>query len=97
MIQAEYYEVELPGKHQYAPEVKVEIKKITPFEQKKFYSDFLTTETDGDRQRVLQNFVKGLVKTTNIEFEDIFYPDYTYLLYQIREVTYKLFPLSFDY
>ena len=97
MVQAEYYEVELPGKINYAPDVKVEVKKITPFEQKKFYSQMSNVETIEEQDKVVKNFVRGLVKCTNIEFEDLFYPDYIFLLYQIREVTYKLFPLKYYY
>ena len=69
MVQAEYYEVELPGKINYAPDVKVEVKKITPFEQKKFYSQMSNVETIEEQDKVVKNFVRGLVKCTNIEFE----------------------------
>lgn len=97
MIQEEYYEIELPGKLNYSPDVKVEVKKITPFEQKKFYSQMVNAADEEAQDKVFLNFVKSLVKTTGIEFEDLYYPDYIFIIYQIREVTYKLFPLKFYY
>ena len=97
MVQEEYYKVELPGKLSYAQDVSVEVKKITPFEQKKFYSAMVNAQSEEDQDKVVKNFVKNLVKCENIAFEDIYYPDYVFLLYQIREVTYKLFPLKYYY
>lgn len=96
MIQQEYYEIELPGKKNYNSDVKIEIKKITPFDQKKFYSNMSNANND-EKIIVLKDFIKGLTKCTNIEFEDIYYPDYIYIMYQIREATYKLFPIKFTY
>ncbi len=97
MVQSEYYTVELPGKINYAPDVKVEVKKITPFEQKKFYSQMVNVETIDEQDKIVKSFVKDLVKCENIEFGKLYYPDYIFLLYQIREVTYKLFPLKYYY
>lgn len=97
MIQSEYYTVDLPGKVNYSPDVKIEVKKITPFEQKKFYSQMMNVDTIEEQDKIVKNFVKDLVKCENIRFEDIYYPDYIFLLYQIREVTYKLFPLKYYY
>lgn len=97
MVQEEYYKIELPGKVNYAEDVSVEVKKITPFEQKKFYSQMVNVSTIEEQDKIVKNFVKGLVKCENIRFEDLYYPDYIFLLYQIREVTYKLFPLKYYY
>ena len=97
MLQPEYYDVDLPGKLNYGPGIKVEIKKITPFEQKKFYSQMVNVETVDEQDKIVKSFVKSLVKCENIEFENLYYPDYVFLLYQIREVTYKLFPLKYYY
>ena len=97
MLQPEYYDVDLPGKLNYGPGIKVEIKKITPFEQKKFYSQMVNAANEEAQDKVFLEFVKSLVKTTGIEFEDLYYPDYVFLIYQIREVTYKLFPLKLYY
>lgn len=97
MVQEEYYKIELPGKLNYAQDVSVEVKKITPFEQKKFYSAMVNAQNEEEQDKIVKNFVKGLVKCENIAFEDLYYPDYVFLLYQIREVTYKLFPLKYYY
>lgn len=97
MIQQEYYKVELPGKLNYDSNVNVEVKKITPFDQKKFYSEMMTAQNEEEQDKIVLNFVKKLTKCENIEFEDLYYPDYIFLLYQIREVTYKLFPLKYYY
>jgi len=97
MVQEEYYNVELPGKKNYDPNIKIEIKKITPFEQKKFYSQMVAAQNEEEQDKVVKNFIKSLVRCEGIAFEDIFYPDYIFLLYQIREVTYKLFPLKYHY
>lgn len=95
MIEAEYYDVDLPGKLNYPQNVKVSVKKITPFEQKKFYSQMVNAQNEEEQDKVVRDFIKGLVKCENITFEELYYPDYTFLLYQIREVTYKLFPLKY--
>lgn len=97
MLQAEYYDVELPGQITYDGPVKVEIRKITPFEQKKFYSNMVTAKNEEEQDKVIKDFTKSLLKLEGIEFEDLYYPDYIFLLYQIREVTYKLFPLKYYY
>lgn len=97
MVQQEYYKVKLPGAINYNPEVNIEVRKITPFEQKKFYSQMMSADNEEQQDAIVRDFVKGLVKCENIEFEDLYYPDYVFLLYQIREVTYKLFPLKYRY
>jgi hypothetical protein len=96
MNQAEYYKITLPGEKLYPEGTLVEIKKITPFEQKKFFSDMMVAE-ESEKNSVMIDFVKTLVRCTGINFEDIYYPDLQFILYQIRTATYKLFPLKFYY
>ena len=59
MLQPEYYDVDLPGKLNYDPGIKVEIKKITPFEQKKFYSQMVNAANEEAQDKVFLNFVKN--------------------------------------
>jgi len=97
MAQAEYYSVDLPGAVNYDTPIKVEVRKITPFEQKKFYSNMVAADNEEAQDKVIKEFTKDLLKCEGITFEDLYYPDYVFLLYQIREVTYKLFPLKYYY
>lgn len=92
-LQPEYYNIDLPGKDLYPEGVKVEIKKITPFEQKKFFS-LMSNAEEADMSKILVNFLKSLVRCEGVEFEDLYYNDLQFILYQVRAVTYKLFPLK---
>lgn len=90
----ETYSVELPGKILYPENAKFEIKKVTPFEQKKFFSEMVSAETLEERNKVVIDFVKRLIICENYSTDKIYSFDYTFLLYQIRAVTYKLFPIK---
>ena len=90
----ETYSVELPGKILYPENAKFEIKKITPFDQKKFFSEMVNADKIEERNNVVINFVKKLITCENYSVDQIYYYDYVFLLYQIRAVTYKLFPIK---
>ena len=92
--QIESYKVTLPGKVLYPENAEFSVKKITPFEQKKFYSDMMAAETELEKRQVVYDLLKRLVVCENYNFENIYSPDFQYLLYQIRAITYKLFPIK---
>lgn len=92
--QVETYPVELPGKILYPEDAKFFIKKITPFEQKKFYSDMVVADTISERNKVVIDLIKRLVICENYSVDNLYVQDYIFLLYQIRAVTYKMFPIK---
>jgi hypothetical protein len=89
----EFYEVHVPGERLYPEGTTIKIKKVTPFEQKRFFS-LMSTAEEHETSKVLINFLRGLVTCDGISFDDLYFFDLQYLLYQIRAVTYKLFPLK---
>jgi DNA-directed RNA polymerase subunit RPC12/RpoP len=93
--QIETYKVELPGKILYPDDAAFYVKKITPFEQKRFFSNMSTADTLLEKNQVVIDLLKRLVVCENYKFDDIYAFDYQFLLYQIRAVTYKLFPIKF--
>ena len=93
MNNAEYYKIQVPGEKLYPAGVEIKVKKITPFEQKRFFS-LISAAEDYEINKTLLNFLKGLVVCEGIQFEDLYYCDLQFIMYQIRAVTYKLFPLK---
>lgn len=92
--QVETYKIELPGKILYPSDAAFSVKKITPFEQKKFYSDMSVAETLEERNTAVRDLIKRLVICENYDLDNIYMPDFSFILYQIRAVTYKMFPLK---
>ena len=90
----ETYKIELPGKLLYPENATFSVKKITPFEQKKFYSDMSVAETLEERNTAVREVLKRLVICENYSLDNIYMQDYSFILYQIRAVTYKMFPLK---
>lgn len=89
----EYYEVHVPGEKLYPEGTTIKVKKVTPFEQKRFFS-LMSTAEEHETSKVLLNFLRGLIVCEGVSFDDLYFFDLQYLLYQIRAVTYKLFPLK---
>ena len=89
----EYYEVHVPGEKLYPEGTTIKVKKVTPFEQKRFFS-LMSMAEEHETSKVLLDFLRGLVICEGVSFDDLYFFDLQYLLYQIRAVTYKLFPLK---
>lgn len=89
----EFYEVHVPGERLYPEGTTIKVKKVTPFEQKRFFS-LMSTAEEHETSKVLLDFLRGLVVCEGVSFDDLYFFDLQYLLYQIRAVTYKLFPLK---
>lgn len=89
----EFYTVHVPGEKLYPEGMSIKVRKITPFEQKRFFS-LMSTAEPHETSKVLLEFLKGIVTCEGIAFEDLYFFDLQYLLYQIRAITYKLFPLK---
>lgn len=89
----EYYDVHVPGEKLYPEGTTIKVKKVTPFEQKRFFS-LMSMAEEHETSKVLLDFLRGLVVCEGVSFDDLYFFDLQYLLYQIRAVTYKLFPLK---
>lgn len=89
----EYYDVHVPGEKLYPEGTTIKVKKVTPFEQKRFFS-LMSMAEEHETSKVLLDFLRGLVICEGVSFDDLYFFDLQYLLYQIRAVTYKLFPLK---
>lgn len=89
----EFYEVHVPGERLYPEGTTIKVKKVTPFEQKRFFS-LMSTAEEHETSKVLLDFLRGLVVCEGVSFDELYFFDLQYLLYQIRAVTYKLFPLK---
>ena len=87
----EYYKVNVPGEHLYDLEDGIQVRKITPIEQKRLVSILIRDEKDHTIEII--RFINTLIK--GIDPNELYWPDYYYLLYQMRLVTYKMFPIEF--
>lgn len=85
--------IDLPGKSLYDKEFSVQIRKITPIEQKYILS--LSQKEQKTNKDYIQ-FLKGLVIIDNpeVRFEDLYWFDVQYILYKIRFVTYEKYPIK---
>lgn len=92
----EYYAVDLPGKILYEKDFDVQIRKITPVEQKYIISL-------GQKEQRTNNdyieFIKKLVlfNKEDVKLEDLFWFDVQYLLYRIRFTTYAKYPIKLTF
>lgn len=85
--------IDLPGKALYDKEFSVQIRKITPIEQKYILS---MSQKEQKTNRDYIEFLKGLVIFDNpqMRFEDLFWYDVQYILYKIRFITYEKYPIK---
>lgn len=92
----EYYAVDLPGKSLYNKEFSIEIRRITPVEQKFILS---LSQKQQRTNKDYIDFVKKLIKINNpeVEFEDLYWFDVQYLLYKIRFTTYSKYPIKLQF
>ena len=92
----EYKATDIPGKNLYDKEFSVQIRPVTPIEQKYIIS--LSQKEQRTTQDYL-NFLKKLIITDNPEvpFENLYWYDVQYLLYRIRYRTYQKFPLTLGF
>lgn len=89
----EYKATDLPGKIAYDKSFNVQIRCITPVEQK-FILSLSQKEQKTSKEYI--NFLKKLVVIDNpeVKFEDLYWFDVQYLLYKIRYLTYAKYPIK---
>jgi len=92
----ETYAVDLPGKILYDKDFEVEIRKITPIEQKYIIS------LGQKQQRTNKDYIDFIRKLVtfnreDITLEDLFWFDIQYLLYRIRFTTYAKYPVKLTF
>lgn len=85
----EYYTVNVPGEELYDLQEPIQVRKITPIEQKKLVS-LMGRENTTNREII--GFINTLIK--GIDPMQLYWPDYYFILYQMRLITYKMFPLE---
>jgi len=92
----EYYAVDLPGKTLYDKEFSVEVRRITPIEQKFILS---LSQKQQRTNKDYIDFIKKLVQISNpeVQFEDLYWFDVQYLLYKIRFTTYAKYPIKLQF
>lgn len=92
----EYYAIDLPGKILYKKEFNIEIRKITPIEQKFIIS---LTQKQQKTNKDYLNFIKKLIRFDNpqMKFEELFWFDVQYILYRIRFTTYEKYPIKLSF
>lgn len=92
----EYKATDIPGKTLYNKEFSVQIRPVTPIEQK-----YIMSLSQKEQKTTLDylNFLKKLIVTDNPEvpFEKLYWYDVQYLLYRIRYMTYPKFPLKLGF
>ena len=88
----EHYALDLPGKSLYKVPFNLKVRKITPIEVK--YLESLFKKQQFSIGEYI-DFVKKLIEIDNEEmkFEDLFWLDLQYILYQIRYRTFPNFPI----
>ena len=88
--------IDLPGKSLYDKEFSVQIRKITPIEQKYILS---LSQKEQKTNRDYIEFLKKLVIFDNpqMRFEDLYWYDVQYILYKIRFITYEKYPLKMSF
>lgn len=89
----EYKATDLPGKNAYEKPFNVQIRCITPVEQKYILS---LSQKEQRTSKEYMEFLKKLIKIDNPEvtFEDLYWFDVQYLLYKIRYLTYAKYPIK---
>lgn len=92
----QYCAIDLPGKVLYDKAFSVQIRKITPIEQKYILS---LTQKEQKSNRDYINFLRQLIEFDNPEmrFEDLFWYDVQYILYKIRFMTYEKYPIKLSF
>lgn len=92
----EYKATDLPGKSLYDQEFSVQIRSITPIEQKYILS---LSQKDQKSTKDYMEFLKKLILIDNPEmkFEDLYWYDIQYLLYRIRYLTYPKYPIKLGF
>lgn len=92
----EYKATDIPGKKLYNTEFNIQIRPVTPIEQK-----YIVSLSQKEQKSTLDyvNFLKKLIVTDNPEvpFENLYWYDVQYLLYRIRYMTYPKFPLKLGF
>ena len=92
----EYKATDIPGKSLYNKPFSVQIRPVTPIEQK-----YIISLSQKEQKTTLDyvNFLKKLIVTDNPEvpFEDLYWYDVQYLLYRIRYMTYPKFPIKLGF
>ena len=89
----EYKATDLPGKTAYEKPFNLQIRCITPVEQKYILS---LSQKEQRTSKEYTEFLKKLVQIDNPEvtFEDLYWFDVQYLLYKIRYLTYAKYPIK---
>lgn len=92
----EYLATDLPGKSLYDQEFSVQIRRITPIEQKYILS---LSQKEQKSTRDYMEFLKKLIMIDNpmVKFEDLYWYDVQYLLYRIRHLTYTKYPIKLGF
>lgn len=89
----EYKATDLPGKVAYEKPFNVQIRCVTPVEQKYILS---LSQKEQRTSKEYTEFLKKLIQIDNPEvtFEDLYWFDVQYLLYRIRYLTYAKYPIK---
>ena len=92
----EYKATDLPGKSLYTTPFNVQIRSITPLEQKYILS---LSQIEQKTNKEYVDFIKKLVVIDNpsVQFEDLYWFDVQYLLYKIRYLTYAKYPIRLSF
>ena len=97
---AEYYNTRVPGEALYDLVEPIQIRKITPIEQKRFLS-LLNNEATNEEliKLVTEKANKWLINQLIIGVDPtkLYWPDYYYILYQLRLTSYKMIPLNMHF
>lgn len=89
----EYKATDLPGKVAYEKPFNVQVRCVTPVEQKYILS---LSQKEQRTSKEYTEFLKKLIQIDNPEvtFEDLYWFDVQYLLYRIRYLTYAKYPIK---
>jgi len=92
----EYKATDLPGKKAYTKDFNVQIRCITPVEQKYILS---LSQKEQRTSKDYVEFLRKLIQIDNPEmaFEDLYWFDVQYLLYKIRYLTYAKYPIKLSF
>lgn len=92
----EYKATDIPGQSLYDKQFGVQIRAVTPIEQKLILS---LSQKEQKTSTDYLNFLKKLIQIDNPEvtLEDLYWFDVQYLLYRIRHTTYSKYPLKLGF
>lgn len=92
----EFSPTDFPGKPLYDKQFNIEIKKVTPIEQKYILS---LSQKESRTSKDYVEFLKKLIRFDNPEMtlEELYWFDLQYLLYKIRYVTYNKYPIKLSF